>query len=164
MEKCRFITAIFAGTFFYVLISLFCGRDGLIAEKQLKEQKQVLSLSVEKIQKINDKLSLEQNALSKDEDVIKALAKKIGYVSSGDKIVIINGLSFPENFNYDPGTPLKAQHSDYLQEWIGKVIGIFAFFVIYIYLLYIDIRTGKVKNKKNSVFVEGIPVYDLPQM
>ena len=92
MKKCSFLWAAFAGTFFYVLITIFCGRDGFFAQRQQIKQKEILSVSAEKIQKINDTLNLEYAALEKDMDVIGSLAKKLGYVASGDKIVIINGL------------------------------------------------------------------------
>ena len=108
MKKYRVLTAALAGIFVYVLISVTGGRDGLIAERQQNEQRRILSARLESIQKINDSLQLECTALENDQEVIAGLAKKIGYVSSGDKIVIINGLYDDDIAVYEAGTPLKA--------------------------------------------------------
>lgn len=164
MKKCSFLWAAFAGTFFYVLITIFCGRDGFFAQRQQIKQKEILSVSAEKIQKINDTLNLEYAALEKDMDVIGSLAKKLGYVASGDKIVIINGLYLPENFICDPGTPVKAEEPEFLPEWFGKICGIIAFLAVYFYCISLDFKKVFFKKKKDKVFVGGIPVYDLPQV
>ena len=97
-------------------------------------------------------------------EVIEGLAKKLGYVSDGDKIVKINGLPFEQEKIYDAGTPIKAREPEYLPEWVGKVLGIAAFLTVCLYSLYQDIKSGLFKRRKNPVFMEGIPVYDLPQV
>lgn len=165
MEKCRFLSAAFAGTFFYVLITLFCGRDGIFAYNQQAQQKDMLEVATKKIAKIKESLLMEQTALLNDTDVIGALAKKLGYVAPGDKIVIINGLYFSENYDYDPGIPLKAEEPEYLPEWFGKSVGLIVFLVVYFYSISVDIKKGVFKKKKrDGVFLEGIPVYDVPQV
>ena len=103
----RFLTAVLAGTFVYVLISLSFGRDGLWADGQLREQRQILSDRTEEIKKINNGLELEYTALKKDPDVIAAFARKLGYVRNGEKIVKINGLVADEQFYFETGKPLR---------------------------------------------------------
>jgi cell division protein FtsB len=164
MKRFRFLSAACAGTVFYVLVSFFAGRDGLLAYRQQQEQKRILSVRTGQIQKINDSLQLEFTALEKDSEVIAGLAKKLGYVSAGDKIVKINGLSFDNERIYDPGTPVKAVEPDYLPEWVAKALGVSAFFVVYLYLLSRDIKAGLFRRRKESVFIGGVPVYDLPQV
>ena len=87
MKRLKILSAALAGTLIYVLLSVMAGQDGIFAEKQLKEQKRILSARAAKIQIINESLKLEKTALEKDYDVIEGLARKMGYVSSGDKIV-----------------------------------------------------------------------------
>ena len=152
------------GTFFYVLVSLFGGQDGLFAERQQREQKRLLSARTEQLQKINDSLQLECTALEKDTDVIAGLAKKLGYISDGDKIVKINGLFFEDGTVYTAGVPIKATEPEFLPEWVGKSVGLFAFLFIYLYMLGQDIKAGLFRKNRKSVFMEGIPVYDLPQI
>jgi len=164
MKRFRLLSAALAGTFIYVLVTVFCGRDGFFAERQQREQKRILSTRTEKLQKINDSLTLECTALENDPDVIKGLAKKLGYLSAGDKIVKINGLSFDEERIYDAGTPIKAVDAEYLPEWVGKAFGIAVGFVVYLYLLSNDIKNGLFRRRKNKTYLEGIPVYDLPQI
>lgn len=164
MKRFRILSAALTGTFVYVFISVFAGRDGFLAERQQREQKRILAVRTESIQKTNNSLKLECTALQNDKEVIEGLAKKLGYVSDGDKIVKINGLSFEPEKIYDAGTPVKAREPEYLPEWVSKVLGIAAFLTVCLYSLYQDIKSGLFKRRKNPVFMEGIPVYDLPQI
>ena len=59
---------------------------------------------------------------------------------------------------------LRAVESEYIPEWVNKTAGGAAFFVVYLYLLAEDVKNGAFRRKKKSVFMEGIPVYDLPQI
>lgn len=164
MKRFRVLSAAVAGVFMYILVTLFAGRDGILAERQQRIQKQILSERTAAIQKVNDALSLECTALESDADVIRGLAKKLGYVSGGDRIVIINGLSFDEDRVYEAGSPIKAVEPEYLPEWVAKVMGLAVFCVICLYYLSNDIKNGLLRKKKNKVYLEGIPVYDLPQI
>ncbi len=164
MKRFRFLSAGLAGTFVYVLFSVIAGRDGLLAERQQREQKRLLAVRTQTIQKINSQLQLECTALQNDSQVIEGLAKKLGYVSSGDKIVKINGLPEETERTYDAGTPLKSVENEYVPEWVNKASGIAAFCTVYLYLLMKDVKSGAFRRKKKSVFMEGIPVYDLPQI
>jgi len=136
----RFLTAVLAGTFFYVLISLSFGRDGLWASGQLREQRQILSGRVDEIKKINNSLELEYTALKKDPDVIAAFARKLGYVRNGEKIVKINGLVADDQFYFETGTPMKYVEPFFVPEWFCKFTGFLMFFVVYAYLCLEDIK------------------------
>ncbi|MBP3608017.1 MAG: septum formation initiator family protein [Treponema sp.] len=163
MKRLKILSAALAGTLIYVLLSVMAGQDGIFAEKQLKEQKRILSARAAKIQIINESLKLEKTALEKDYDVIEGLARKMGYVSSGDKIVKINGLYFSDVSVLDAGTPLKSAEIEYIPEWLCKALGLFVFIFLYIYLLGNEIRYIIIR-KNRKTFVGGIPVYDMPQI
>ncbi len=162
----RILAASFAGTLIYVLISITCGRDGLWADGQLREQKRLLSARTEEILKINNSLELEYTALKKDPDVIAAFARKLGYVRDGEKIVKINGLIPAEQFSFETGRPLKSNEPHSLPEWFCKITGILMFFVVYLYLFLADFRGNAkfAKKKKSKLNVRGMAVYDLPQV
>ncbi|WP_242457169.1 FtsB family cell division protein [Treponema zioleckii] len=162
----RILAASFAGTFIYVLVSLTCGKDGLWADGQLREQKRLLSTRAEEIQKINNSLELEYTALKKDPDVIAAFARKLGYVRDGEKLVKINGLITNDQFYFETGTPLKFVEPQFLPEWFCKTSGFMMFFVVYLYLWlneFKDNGANAKRKKSRKVRVKGIPVYDLPQ-
>lgn len=159
----RILAAALAGTVMYVLVSFACGRDGVWADGQLREQKRILTARTDEIQKINDSLSLEYTALEKDPDVIAGFARKMGYVRDGEKIVKINGLVSVDEYHFETGTPIKSAEPYFLPEWFCKTAGILMFFVAYLYLLL------KKDGKRNAapakkITIKGIPVYDLPQM
>lgn len=160
----RLLVAALAGTAIYVLVSFTCGRDGIWADGQLREQKRILSARADEIQKINDSLTLEYKALDKDPDVIAGFARKMGYVRDGEKLVKINGLIAIDEYHFETGTPIKSIEPYSLPEWFCKVSGLLMFFVTYLYLMVRDFRPKDAAVKKNKVKIKGIPVYDLPQV
>jgi cell division protein FtsB len=123
MSKIRALTAVFLGTLAYVLISFFGGQDGLWAERQLQTQRREISLRTAEITRINAELQLEYQALKSDPEVIASLARKLGYVSDGEKLVKINGLPVITQKVYNTGTALKRGEMRYIPEWICKLAG-----------------------------------------
>ena len=160
----RLLVAALAGTAIYVLVSFTCGRDGIWADGQLREQKRILSARADEIQKINDSLTLEYKALDKDSDVIAGFARKMGYVRDGEKLVKITGLIAIDEYHFETGTPIKSIEPYSLPEWFCKVSGLLMFFVTYLYLMVRDFRPKDAAVKKNKVKITGIPVSDLPQV
>lgn len=161
----KFLSAALAGTIIYVLVSFTCGRDGLWAHDQLREQKRILSSRTVEIQKINDSLTLEFTALEKDPDVIAGFARKMGYVRDGEKLVKINGLVNTDEYHFEIGTPVKYIEPYYLPEWFCKVSGILMFFVAFLYVNLKDFKEKKTESRGNEkIKLKGIPVYDLPQV
>ena len=162
MKRFRLLCAALAGTFIYVFISLSGGTDGFWAKKQMQEQKRLLSARTQQIQNITDSLELEFTALEKDPDVIAAFARKLGYIRTGEKAVKINGLVTDNDFDFETGTPLKATEPYTLPEWFCKAFGVAVFAIVYALLLLDDYRKGRFR--KQATVVQGIPIYDLPQV
>lgn len=142
MEKCRFLTAVLFGTLFYVILAFVGGRDGLWAQSQLQKQKQKLSAHTALIEKNYDELSLEKLALQKDSDVIAALARKLGYVSEGEKLVKITGLPSRETHIFDPGVVVRHTDVKYIPEWTCKGLGLVILVLTYIMFLLYDLHRG----------------------
>lgn len=166
----KFLSAALAGTIVYVLVSFTCGKDGLWAEDQLREQKRILSARADEIQRINESLFLEFTALEKDPDVIAGFARKMGYVRDGEKIVKIKGFVSSDDYHYETGTPVKYAEPYALPEWLCKVSGILMFFTAWLYISLRGLKSKapaaekKERAKKNKIKMRGIPVYDLPQV
>ena len=100
MEKCRVLKSVAAGTVFYVLISFFFGTSGLLAERQMFEQKKDLVNYTNRIEKINNELKMEKLALQGDDEVIASYARKLGYVNNDEKLVKIKAY-LSQNTNYN---------------------------------------------------------------
>ena len=147
----------------YVCISLSGGKDGFFATSQLQEQKRILSGKTEEIQRLHDSLALEYTALEKDPDVIRAFARKLGYVQEGEKLVKINGLVTASDYVFDAGRAVKAVDPFYLPEWFCKLLGVMGFALVYGVELVRDLRHWLFERKRSTA-VKGIPVYDLPQV
>lgn len=167
MVKLRLLVAVFVGTLFYTLISVAGGRDGLWATSQMQEQKQTLSAHTAKIEKTNGELSLEKIALEKDLDVIASYAKKLGYVSEGEKLVKLSGLAAREVHIFDPGTVERHHEVSYIPEWICKFVSFLVVVLVYLVLFLLDVQNGNVRlpsRRKRIKSVGGIQVYDIQQI
>ncbi len=161
MIHLKLLASALAGTVVYVAVSIFAGQNGINSYKNLENQKREISKQASDIQKINDELILEKNALSNDRDVIAAYARKLEYVKEGETLVKITGLKPFEHTLYDTGTVLKRSEITYIPDDVCKILGVVFFFMTLLLFLFIDLSNGKnpfVRKRKINV-ITGIPVY-----
>ena len=164
MKRFSFLIASFLGILTYVILSLIGGKDGFLSENQLNQQKQILSIHTAEIQKINDELTLEYMALQKDPDVIAAYARKLGYISEGEKLVKVKGIPAYETQIFDPGTVIQPEPVRYVSESVCKCTALAIFFLVYIVLFLYDYNRGLVDftvRKKKFTVIKGNSLYDL---
>lgn len=158
MEKMRFLLAACAGTLIYVIVSLLGGKDGVFAGKQLEEQKHIIALHTAEIQKINDELTLENLALQKDKDVVAAYAHQLDYISDGEKLIKINGLTHKNiALGNTAGTIMLRKEIFYLPEWVCKLCGVSVFVLILLILILTDVAKEPVSLRKKSEQVVASP-------
>ena len=155
MTRTKILSAVFTGTLVYVLLSIFAGRDGIIVYNRLQKQKRAISRQTALIQKINEELLLERTALEKDKDVIAAYARKLDYVSEGEKLVKITGLRPHEATLYDTGTVVRREPIAFMSERTCKACGI-AFFALTLVLLALagESDEGMARRKRVQSFAE----------
>ena len=166
MKRLRLLSAAFAGTLCYVLISVCAGRYGIWAQGQLEEQKRILSIHEASIERIHNELVMEKNALLNDASVIAAHARRLGYVSDGEILVKIRGLSSYQNTVKDPGFAVEEGEIRYLSERTCKSIGFIIFGLLYIVLLLGDFARGRISlpvRKRRFTVLNGAVVYDMQQ-
>lgn len=151
MTRFRFLKAALAGILIYVSFNVVAGKDSIWAMNQLQKQKREISSHTDSIRKVNDELNLEKKALEKDNDLIASYARKLGYVSEGEKIVIISGLPAVETQIFDPGTIMKSKPVNYLPESVCKMAGLIVFAIFYLLLTLADVNRGYLHfNKKGK--------------
>ncbi len=164
MIKSKILLSAFIGTLFYTLISLIAGRNGIICYKHLCEEKIKVSLQTTQIEEINEDLSFELNALKNDKDLIRSYAHRLDYVEDNEKIMKIRGLKPLENNLYNPGSILRHTEKSFIPENICKGIGIIFFVLSYLIFFLIDVLKGNITFKKEHDIIQGIPVYEMPQI
>lgn len=165
MKCAKYLFVVFFGTLVYVLLSVFAGQNSVFSYKQMEEQKCIISKKTNEIQNINLELQQELTALKNDKAVISAYARKLDYVSDGEKLVKINGLKpFQKNL-YDIGTVSRHEEPSFLPEKYCKMIAVFFSLLMFIIMILHDINKGNFSLKKDEKFVvTGVPVFDLPQI
>ena len=165
MIHSKVLVSAFLGTLVYAVLVLYGGQNGIKSYNDLYEQKKIVARATTKMEFLNNDLTLESKALQKDKEVIAAYARQLGYVFPGEKLVRINGLSQYQSSLYDVGTVQKHSEGTYLSEQFCKFIGFSFFTVSLIVMLAISFARGElVFGKKDKKIVQGIPVYDLPQI
>lgn len=148
MRKITILFSISIGTFVYVLVSLFCGQNGLWAESQLAVQKMNLCSNIASIQKINDELSLEYMALTQDSEVISAHARRLGFVKEGEHLVKISGIPPKTQKAYSVGKFYKVEDIQFVPEHICKILGFCVSFLTFFIAFLISLSEKKFDNKK----------------
>lgn len=148
MRKITILFSISIGTFVYVLVSLFCGQNGLWAESQLAVQKMNLCSNIASIQKINDELSLEYMALTQDSEVISAHARRLGFVKEGEHLVKISGIPPKTQKAYSVGKFYKVEDIQFVPEHICKILGFCVSFLTFFIAFLISLSEKKLDNKK----------------
>lgn len=165
MNRTKYLLTVLAGTLAYVLLSLSIGQNSINCYKDLQKQKQLISLRTAEIQNINSELTLEYSALLNDQNVIAAYARKLDYVSDGEKLVKITGLKPAQNTLYDTGKILRRTETVYVSENICKMLGLFFAFMTFIVLFLYDLNKGNISfKKKENPHIAGIPVYNVKQI
>ncbi len=165
MNRAKYLVTVFLGTFVYVLLSMTFGQNSIHCFNQMEEQKRIISKQTSEIQNINSELTLELAALQSDRAVIAAYARKLDYVSEGEKLVKITGLKPAQTTLYDTGTVIRHEEPDYIPEKVCKIIGFFFAVLSFVILFLFDLSRGEISFGKNKKpIVTGIPVYDIPQI
>ena len=165
MKSLKYLLSVLAGVAVYVLISVSCGRNGMWAARQMSEQKRLISANTQTIQNINEELKLEKTAIRDDKEVIAAFARRMDYVSDGEKLVKIKGLGPAKDLKYETGTVLKRKTVLYIPEWACKASGLLVGTLALILTLLYDISYGNISFKKQHYeVIQGIPVYEVSQI
>jgi cell division protein FtsB len=149
MSKINALAALWLGTAVYVALSVSVGRDGFAAQKQLNAQKQRMSLRAEELERTNDELNAEYNALKYDPETIAAYARKLGYVAENEKLLKITGLPARTDTVYDAGAAVMREEIRCLSERTCKISGIAAGCLSY---LFLSVRglSGKRKRRRSA--------------
>lgn len=165
MNRVKYLLSLFVGIFAYVLMSVSVGHNSIKCYKEMEEQKKIISLNTSEIESLNEELKMELTALKNDNDVIAAFARKLDYVSDGEKLVKITGLKPIQTTIYDTGSVIKHNEVEYLDEKYCKITGIGFFVLTLVLLFFYDLNKGNIGSSRNEkTVIKGIPVYNLPQI
>ena len=161
MTRIKFMISVCIGTFIYILLSITAGRNGIYAYNQLYEQKMKLTANVAQLQKVNDLLSSERDALLTDRSIIESYARNLGFSYDGEKIIKITGIGITEHNVYDTGTVVKIEDISFIPEYICKISGLAGFVISMIILLIVSLSSER-KKTVEAVIVNGNDEITLP--
>ncbi len=161
MTRIKFMISVCIGTFIYILLSITAGRNGFYAYNQLYEQKLRLTSNVASLQKVNDQLSAEYDALKTDRAIIESYARNLGFSYENEKIIKISGIGILEHNVYDTGTVINVEEISFLPESICKIAGLTGFCISMIIMFVVAMKSEK-KNAPHAVLVNGNEEITLP--
>lgn len=161
MTRIKFMISVCIGTLVYILISIIAGRNGIYAYNQLYEQKMRLTSNVAQLQKVNDVLSSECNALRTDRSIIESYARNLGFAYEGEKMIKITGIGIAEHIVYDTGTVVRIEDISFVPEYICKIAGLAGFVISMIIMLFMSLNSERNKTVE-AVLVNGNDEITLP--
>ncbi len=130
MSRFHLLFSACCAVFVYVCISVFVGQNGMWAYRQLESHKIVLAQHLISLQEVNEQLTIDTHALRQDEGVLRAYAKKMGFVNEGERLLKISGFADTPAFVYNAGSKILSPEIIYVPDWLAKCIGFFIFICI----------------------------------
>ncbi len=127
MSRFHLLFSACCAVFVYVCISVLVGQNGVWAYSQLKSHKIVLAQHLSSLQEVNEQLTIDSSALRDDVNVIKAYAKKMGFVSEGEHLLKISGFADTPAFVYNAGSKALRPTIVFIPDWLAKCVGFFVF-------------------------------------
>ncbi len=149
MSRFQLLFSACCAVFLYVSISVLGGQNGIWAYNQLQSHKIVLAQHLSTLQEVNEQLTIDSYALKEDKGVLKAYAKKMGFVSEGEKLLKISGFPDTPAFVYNAGSKILRPEIIFFPDWLAKCIGFFVF--ICINLIFSLIHLKKTFKQYDSI-------------
>lgn len=163
MNKLRFLFPLLVSIVVYVGVNFIWGQNGVWALNQIAAQKVELKNAIEKLESLNQELEMMRIEFSIDKGAIGSYAKKIGFISDGEKIVKISGIAKDIEPMLDCGSLYHIKSIDFLPEWAIKVLSLISFLITYAFI-FLRQMSKKVEEYKYSEEHEDIQslgfVYD----
>lgn len=115
MKLSNFLYALLAGLVIYSLLIYTGGDTGLSAMAKAENYKEMLAGNLESIREINRELTVDFDALSSDNELIKLKARSLGYYEKDDHLVHIENWN-PDYNEYKPGIVIKREYRTEVDE------------------------------------------------
>lgn len=130
MKLSVILYSLLAGLVIYCLLLLAYGDTGFRAIVKAETYKSVLSENLEKLREINRELTVDFDALSSDDDLIKIKARALGYYEKDDHLVHIEKWN-PDADEYRPGFIVKREYRTDVSETPFRIAGLTGFFIVF---------------------------------
>ncbi len=85
------LVAAYAGIAAYCALSFFLGPSGLFAYRELEARRDAMSKRLAELCATNERLGAELEALRADPERARLEARKLGYLASGETLVVVAG-------------------------------------------------------------------------
>ncbi len=140
MSRFHLLFSACCAVFVYVCISVLGGQNGIWAYNQLQDHKILLAQHVVSLQSVNEQLTIDSRALKEDESVLKAYAKKMGFVNEGEKLLKISGFADTPAFVYNAGSKILRPEIIFIPDWLSKGIAFALFLCINVIFSLLHIK------------------------
>ena len=136
MKLSYIIYTFFISLAIYSLLIFSEGDTGLKAMAKVESYRNLLNNNLESIREINDELTLDFDALSTDNEIIKLKARALGFFEKNDHLVHIENWN-PDYNEYKPGFVIKREYLTDIDEKQFRLIAFSgALFCLVLMVLY----------------------------
>ena len=111
MRGVRLLFSATLGIVTYLLLSIFLGRTGILEYGKLSAYSNRLSVNIDELDKIQQRLSDRVQALQSDPEAIRLLARRLGYFAKGEELLRIDGYN-PDRQSVSPGAIVYSTMND----------------------------------------------------
>jgi len=146
MKILKYFIAIWAAIAIYSLFSFFYGPKGISAYNQLQFEREQQIANLRNLALINEELEKNKNNLLFDHDTQLIHARMLGYAQENERFIRIVGLGNFQSIPATAGTVYNIKAPDYVLVRTIKIIALFVGFLIFAFLLSLEIIEAKTRE------------------
>ncbi|MBN2440401.1 MAG: septum formation initiator family protein [Spirochaetales bacterium] len=135
MKFYHLLIILYVGIIFSSFLILFFGNDGYFTFLELKDHREVLLSNIEELKKKNVELQQKIQMLKTNPQVIRILARKLGYYDPEENMIVLKG-DFSFNNHYEVGNIVKNMRTRPDKDIFLRIIGFsLSLFIIVLIIL-----------------------------
>jgi len=153
MDTKKFFTALCACLITYAVLSALFGQSGLLAMNELRQERDRLSINMEKLRAINSELKDTLDALRSDTDTLTVQARQIGYATQGERFLRIEGLAPGARKPAPVGDLLSIRSPSFIPDIILRIVSLLIGIIVLTLSMGSSLRISRYRRRN--------PHYDL---
>ncbi len=136
----KVILPIFTFALVYSFLSIYFGPKGVLALRQLTQERNQLMRHVQTLSDTGDALSIRIANLSSDPDTIAVYARELGYVNENERLIKLLHFSGSIEQHEDAGSLYQIQAPRFLSDTICKSIALLMCCIVLLCEMVIKVR------------------------
>jgi len=152
MDTKKVFTALCASLITYAVSSAIIGQTGFLAKKELEQERERLTLNMEKLRGINSELKETLDALRSDIDIIALQARELGYAPEDERFLRIEGMAPVARKAAPVGDLLSIRTPSFIPDLILRIVAILTGISVFVISMGSSLRISKYRRHTHADF------------